>query len=221
MAENLHVRSVRFVTSAVHPADYPDLGGMPEVAIAGRSNVGKSSLINGLVNRRQLARVSNTPGRTQLLNFFVVNEHFGLCDLPGYGFAQVPGAVKAGWGRMIETYLTTRPSLRALLLLLDIRREPGQWEVDVVHWCSVQGQAVVPVVTKVDKLSRARRQPAIDNIAKSLGFLPRKAIGWSATTGEGLEPLWQAVMRLVGPPPGAAPPGAEPPGGAPPGDAPS
>jgi|JI10StandDraft_1071094.scaffolds.fasta_scaffold53793_6 GTP-binding protein len=221
MGENLNVRSVRFVTSAVQASDYPDLAGMPEIAVAGRSNVGKSSLINGLVNRRQLARVSNTPGRTQLLNFFVVNEHFGLCDLPGYGFAAVPGKVKAGWGRMIETYLTSRTSLRALLLLIDVRREPGQWETDLVHWCSVQGHSVVPVVTKVDKLNRARRGLAVENIAKTLGFLPRKVIAWSTLSGEGMEPLWQAVMRQVGPPPGSveaelpSPAGPAPEGGPP------
>jgi len=200
MAENPHVRAVRFVTSAVQPSDYPDLGGMPEVAVAGRSNVGKSSLINGLVNRKRIARVSNTPGRTQLLNFFVVNEHFSLCDLPGYGFADVPEKVRAAWGPMIETYLSSRPPLRTLLLLLDIRRDPGQWEVDLVHWCSVQGQAIVPVVTKVDKLNVARRGLAVQKIARTLGFLPRKVIAWSALSGEGVEPLWQTVLRHVGPP---------------------
>ncbi|MCB9548387.1 MAG: YihA family ribosome biogenesis GTP-binding protein [Myxococcales bacterium] len=203
MPENPHVHRVHFVKSAVRVDEFPDLGEMPEVAVAGRSNVGKSSLINGLVNRRQLARVSNTPGRTQLLNFFVVNDHFALCDLPGYGFAQVPGALRASWGPMVERYLTHRGTLRALLLLLDIRREPGEWETSLVHWCSYHGQALVPVVTKIDKLGKAKRTLAMQQIAGTLGLAPRQLIGWSALSGEGLEPLWRRVVRLVGPPPGA------------------
>lgn len=197
MAENLHVRQVRFVKSAVNPPDYPALD-LPEVAIAGRSNVGKSSLINKLVNRRRLARVSNTPGRTQLLNFFVVNEQFCLCDLPGYGFAKVPKAMKASWGRMIETYMLQREALRALVLLVDVRRTPGQFETDLIHWCSHHGHAVLPVVTKVDKLSKSKRGPALRGIATTLGVRPRSLIGWSAVTGEGLDPLWRGITRLAG-----------------------
>ena len=197
MASNPHVRSVRFVKSAVNPPDFP-AEALPEIAIAGRSNVGKSSLINKLVNRRRLARVSNTPGRTQLLNFFVVNEAFTLCDLPGYGYAKVPRALKAIWGSMIETYMLEREPLRALVLLLDIRRTPGDFETSLIHWCSHHGHAVLPVVTKVDKLSKSKRGLAIRGIADTLGFRPRSVIGWSAVTGEGLDPLWRGVVRLVG-----------------------
>lgn len=198
MAENPAVHTVRFVKSAVVKADYPDLEAMPEIAIAGRSNVGKSSLINGLLNRRRLAKVSNTPGRTQLLNFFVVNEAFGICDLPGYGYAKAPKAVRAKWGAMIETYLSERDSLRALLLLMDVRREPGEWETQLIHWASHHGFAVVPVVTKIDKLSRSRRGIAVTKIAHKLGFSPRKVLAWSALSGEGMEPLWNAVTRVTG-----------------------
>lgn len=197
MAENPHVRQVRFVKSAVVPADFPELD-LPEIAVAGRSNVGKSSLINKLVNRRRLARVSNTPGRTQLLNFFVVNEAFTLCDLPGYGYAKVPVAMKASWGRMIETYLLERAPLRALMLLMDVRRTPGDFETDLIHWCSHHGHAILPVVTKVDKLAKNKRGLAVRKIATTLGLRPRGIIGWSAQTGEGLEPLWRGVARLTG-----------------------
>lgn len=196
--ENPHVKRVEFIKSAVHPEDYPDLGGLPEVAVAGRSNVGKSSLINGLVNRRRLAHVSNTPGRTQLLNFYRVNDNLVLCDLPGYGYAKVSQSVKAGWGRMIETYLAKREPLRALLLLMDVRREPGDWERDLVGWMVHHGRAVVPVATKVDKLSVSKRRPAITALANTLGFSPRKVIPWSALSGEGLEDLWATVERVAG-----------------------
>ncbi len=196
MADNRFVTKVEFVKSAVHPPDFPELE-LPEIAIAGRSNVGKSSLINKLVNRRQLARVSNTPGRTQLLNFFTVNDAFSLCDLPGYGYAKVPEAIRAQWGPMVERYLTQRRSLRAMLLLADVRREPGEWEAQLAEWCSAVGLAIIPVVTKVDKLSKSKRGLAIQRVARQLGFSPRRVIGWSAVTGEGLEPLWRAIQRQL------------------------
>ncbi|MGK0361893.1 MAG: GTP-binding protein [Bradymonadia bacterium] len=197
MAENPHVRSVEFIKSAANPIHFPETL-LPEIAIAGRSNVGKSSLINKLVNRRRIARVSNTPGRTQLLNFFVVNDAFTICDLPGYGYAKVPRALKATWGKMIETYLLEREPLRALILLMDVRRTPGDFETDLIHWCSHHGHAVLPVVTKVDKLSKSKRGLAVRGIANKLGFQPRSVIGWSAVTGEGLDPLWRGVVRLAG-----------------------
>lgn len=195
MAENPHVKSVRFIKSAVHVRDYPDTGELPEIAIAGRSNVGKSSLINGLVNRRRLARVSNTPGRTQLLNFFNVNEAFTLCDLPGYGYAKVPESVQIAWGPMVEGYLEKRETLRALLLLVDVRRDPGDMEMQLTQAASVYGRAVIPVATKLDKLTASKRKLGLARVAKGLGLTPRQVIGWSALTGEGLMPLWDAISR--------------------------
>lgn len=197
MAENPKVKSVSFIKSAVYPRDYPEHE-LPEIAVAGRSNVGKSSLINGLVNRKRLAKVSNTPGRTQLLNFFLVNDSFVLCDLPGYGFAKVPKKIKMGWGQMIETYLSERPNMRALLLLVDARREPGQWEMDLVTWSIHHGYAVVPVATKIDKLSASKRKPGLAKIAKKLGLTSKQLVGWSALTGDGLEALWGRIERLTG-----------------------
>lgn len=197
MTENLHVTRVEFIKSAVHPKHYPDEGGRPEVAVAGRSNVGKSSLINKLCNRRHLAKVSRTPGRTQLLNFFRVNDAFVLCDLPGYGYAQVPDEVRAQWGPMVEKYLTGRDTLRGLLLLVDVRREPGEWESDLVAWATQHGRAVVPVVTKVDKLAPTRRGPAVAKVARALGLPASQVVAWSSVTGEGLEDLWARITRLT------------------------
>jgi GTP-binding protein len=194
MADNLYVRSVEFVKSAVYPQDFPELD-QPEIAIAGRSNVGKSSLINKLVNRRSLARVSNTPGRTQLLNFFTVNDTFTICDLPGYGYAKAPQSVRRQWGPMVERYLIEREELRALLLLVDARREPGEWEAQVMGWCSAQGLTVIPVVTKIDKFSKSKRKVTVDQVARKMGFSARQVVGWSSVSGEGLDSLWRAIQR--------------------------
>jgi GTP-binding protein len=196
VTENHRVSVATFIKSAVYPADYPDTGGLPEIAVAGRSNVGKSSLINKLVGRRKLAKVSNTPGRTQLLNFFDVDESFVLCDLPGYGYAKVPTHVKRNWGKMVETYLAERSELRGLLLLMDVRRTPGEWEKQLVGWSSIHGYTLVPVVTKVDKLSSSKRKPAIAKVARALGLTPRQVVGWSAVSGQGIDALWARIDRL-------------------------
>jgi GTP-binding protein len=198
MSENPHVTKVEFIKSAVKVPDYPDEGDRPEIAIAGRSNVGKSSLINKLCNRRHLAKVSRTPGRTQLLNFFRINDAFVLCDLPGYGYAKVPDEVRRAWGPMVERYLTQRRTLKGLLLLMDVRRDPGDWEIDLIAWATHHGRAIVPVVTKVDKLAKTRRAAAVQRIAQAIGLPSERVVAWSAETGEGLEDLWQRVARLVG-----------------------
>ncbi len=199
MVDNHFVKSVEFIKSAVRPKDYPETA-WPEIAVAGRSNVGKSSLINRLVNRKQIARVSNTPGRTQLLNFFLVNQSFVLCDLPGYGFAKVPKKVKRAWGPMVETYLSERPQVRALLLLMDVRRTPGDWEMQLIQWASLHGYTLVPVVTKVDKLSVSKRKPAVAKVARAIGVSADQVIPWSSMSGEGLSELWRTIQRFVQPP---------------------
>ncbi|WP_298438357.1 ribosome biogenesis GTP-binding protein YihA/YsxC, partial [Geobacter sp.] len=134
----MHVTSAEFVKSATKPANYPPEE-FPEVAFAGRSNVGKSSLINVLVNRKGLVRTSSTPGRTQLINFFLVNGGLMLVDLPGYGFAKVPLAVKKQWGPMMETYLSTRRTLGCVVLILDIRRVPTEEDRQMLQWLRAYG----------------------------------------------------------------------------------
>ena len=202
-----------FIKSAVWPKDYPQTTSSqgtlyPELAVAGRSNVGKSSLINALTNHRHLAKVSGTPGRTQVLNFFLINEHFVLCDLPGFGYAKVPLEMKRQWGEMMERYFTTREPLRALLLLMDSRRDPGDWERSLAAMGSEFGWGIIPVVTKIDKLSRSERKPAIERIARGIGVEARQIVPCSSSSREGLEQLWATLERFAGPKPNAivAPP---------------
>ena len=150
------IHSAVFDKSATRPSNYPPAE-LPEVAFAGRSNVGKSSLINVLVNRRGLVRTSSTPGRTQLLNFFTINGAFSLVDLPGYGFAKVPLAVKKDWGPMVRTFLESRTSLRAVIVLFDIRRVPREEDLQLLDWLEEFAIPTIPVITKADKVSRNQR----------------------------------------------------------------
>jgi len=190
------VKTAEFIKSAVKPQHYP-APEYPEIAFAGRSNVGKSSLINRLVNRRRLVKTSNTPGRTQLLNFFCINARLSFVDLPGYGYAKVPVAVKKQWGPMVETYLASRETLRGVILIVDIRRVPGQEEQDLRHWLALHDRPHRIVVTKVDKLSRNKQVHPLRAIAERLDC-PREALLlFSAKTGQGLESVWQAIDDLI------------------------
>jgi GTP-binding protein len=192
----LIIKQATFVKSATNPGNYPE-GSLAEVAFAGRSNVGKSSLINVLVNRRGLVRTSATPGRTQLLNFFDINGSFYLVDLPGYGFAKVPVAVKKQWGPMVRTYLEKRGSLRALVLLFDIRRSPRQEEIQLLDWLEEFEIPTIPVITKVDKVVRSRREIQIQPILEATG-LPRDAFTlFSAVTREGRDEIWQRIEAAL------------------------
>ncbi len=190
------IKSATFVKSATRPGNYPPTD-FPEVAFAGRSNVGKSSLINILVNRRGLVRTSSTPGRTQLLNFFDINSTFYLVDLPGYGFAKVPLAIKKEWGPMVRTYLEGRQNLRALLLLFDIRRTPREEDLQLLDWLEELEVPTIPVITKVDKISRSRRETQLRSILEATG-LPRDAFTlFSALTREGRDEIWQRIEAAL------------------------
>jgi GTP-binding protein len=191
------IRSATFVCSAVTPEQYPP-DDLPEVAFAGRSNVGKSSLINKILNRKKLVRTSKTPGRTQLLNFFEINELWRFVDLPGYGYAKVPAEVQKRWRPMVESYLTTRVNLRGMVWLLDIRREVSKEDLQLWDWLQAKQVEVIIVVTKADKLSKNKRNKQAASIAKSLGRKAQELIQFSATSGEGKDEIWQALRQLLG-----------------------
>lgn len=187
-----------FLKSAFQEAHYPPPD-RPEVAFAGKSNVGKSSLINCLVNRRKLARTSSQPGRTQAINFFDLQSRLYLVDLPGYGFAQVPMGVRRSWKKMVETYLQNRPNLKAVVVIIDIRRDPDSGDLDLLDWLNAYGIGAIPVLTKADKLSRNQTLSRAGLIAAKLEKATReKPVVFSAKTREGKEEIWKRINRVIG-----------------------
>jgi GTP-binding protein len=190
------IKSAEFIKSAVKPKHYP-ADDLPEIAFAGRSNVGKSSLINTLLNRKRLVKTSRTPGRTQLINFFLINTEFSFVDLPGYGYAKVPASVRRSWGPMIETYLSTRQALRGVVLIMDIRRTPGLQEVNFVEWLHHYNNPSILVLTKVDKLSKTNRIKQHRANANALGVDVDDLIMFSAKSRLGKDAVWNAIERLI------------------------
>ncbi len=187
------------MTSATTPKGYPPED-LPEVAFAGRSNVGKSSLINRLVGVSRLARTSQTPGRTRLLNWFRVEPPKGgpvaFVDLPGYGYAKVSRSERDTWRPMVESYLTGRKVLRAVVVLVDVRRGADQEEADLVQWLKEAGIAAIVVLTKADKLAKSKRKPVAVALQRELG-LGQPPILFSATTGEGVDDLWRLLTKMA------------------------
>lgn len=199
---NPQLMRTRFITSAVDPDGFPH-SNLPEIAFAGRSNVGKSSLLNALTGAK-IAKVSRTPGRTQLVNFFSCEGKdwgFTLADLPGYGYAKAPKAVQRTWGPMIERYLETRDPLRALLLLVDVRRGVQEDDVELVRWMLEAAGArsiVIEVVgTKLDKLPKSKQKPALASIGRALGLEREHVHGTSASTRQGLDDLLDHLRALT------------------------
>ena len=170
---------------------------MPEIAFAGRSNVGKSSLLNRLVGRKKLARVSKTPGRTREINFFRVNDSFVLADLPGYGYARVSKAQQAEWRPLLEGYIGKTPQLAGVVQLLDMRREPSEDDAAMLDLLAELGMPTIVVLTKCDKLSRKAAAERAESIARSLLLDPEQTIQFSAVTGEGRDELAGAIMSAV------------------------
>jgi GTP-binding protein len=187
----------KFITSAAKPADFPPPS-LPEVAVVGRSNVGKSSLINALVGQDGLARTSRTPGRTRLVNWFEIGTTppFFLVDLPGYGYAQVDQATRESWRPLIETYLADRPTLVGVLLLIDIRRNAEEEELDFVPWLAQRDKPILVALTKADKLPKNKRTLEIMRAKKLLG-LRKDPIAVSTLSADGIDPLWKGVVQLA------------------------
>ncbi len=181
-------RQARFASAASSPDVLPALA-WPEIALAGRSNVGKSSLLNRLVGQRGLARVSKTPGRTQQINFFVVEERLTLVDLPGYGFARVPREIQAEWKGLIEGYLSRRANLRSVGVLVDLRRGIGDEDRMLLDYTDSLGLDRFVVVTKIDKLARGERLQRL----RALEAESVAVVATSAQTGEGIDALWEAI----------------------------
>lgn len=171
----------------------------PEIAFAGKSNVGKSSLINALMNRKALARTSSQPGKTQTINFYNINEVMYLVDLPGYGYAKVSPSEKAKWGKMIEKYLHTSKDLKAVFLLVDIRHEPSANDKQMYDWILHNGYEPIIIATKLDKLKRSQVQKSIKAIKEGLK-LPKEGIliPFSAETKQGREEIWNLMDELTG-----------------------
>ena len=190
------IKSADFVKSAVKPSHYPPAI-LPEIAFTGRSNVGKSSLINTLVNRKRLVKTSSTPGRTQLINFFNINNAFSFVDLPGFGYAKVPESIKRTWGPMVETYLTSRKTLKGVVLIMDIRRMPGTQELEFIEWLRYHAIPVILILTKADKLSKSKQMNQHIAVTKSLGIDRDDLILFSAKTRMGKDATWAAIEQLM------------------------
>ena len=170
----------------------------PEIAFAGKSNVGKSSLINALVNRKSLARTSAQPGKTQTINFYNINNCMYLVDLPGYGYAKVSQKEKEKWGKLIERYLNSSRMLRAVFLLIDIRHDPSANDRQMYEWIVSQGYEPIIIATKLDKLKRSQIQKHVKMVREGLGLLPgTKVIPFSAVSKQGREEIWELMDQLL------------------------
>ncbi len=193
----MKVTSAEFAGSATGPRDFPR-DRRPEIAFAGRSNVGKSSLLNRLLGRRRLARVSGTPGRTQTINFYRVNGAFYFVDLPGYGYAKVPERIRRSWAPMVEGYLRGRDVLRAVIMIVDARHPPTPLDQEMRAWLDATRTPHLAVLTKVDKVNRGARRRSREITAAALGITdPEDVLLFSAVTGEGEQKLWQRVARYL------------------------
>ncbi|HJU64950.1 MAG TPA: ribosome biogenesis GTP-binding protein YihA/YsxC [Gemmatimonadaceae bacterium] len=193
----LVIRSVEFLGGMASPRGWRPENTLPEVAFSGRSNVGKSSLLNRLVRRHALARVSQTPGKTREINFFAVNGSFALVDLPGYGFARVSKELRAGWKELIEGYLRDSAQLRGVVQLVDARHDPSRDDLTMLDFLAELGAPTIVVATKIDKLKRpaAAERPA--ELVRQLGLDGDQVIPFSAVTGEGRDELAAAIVALV------------------------
>ncbi len=171
---------------------------LPEIAFAGKSNVGKSSLINGLLNRKSLARTSASPGKTQTINFYNINKELYFVDLPGYGYAKVSMEIRNKWGKMIEKYLHTSKQLKVVFLLVDIRHAPGENDVTMYEWIIANGYEPVIIATKMDKIKRSQKDKCIKIIKEKLKLIPgTKVIPFSSVSKQGREEIWEYIQSSI------------------------
>ena len=194
----MKIQKAEFVISAVHPSQFPCDGGA-EIAFSGRSNVGKSSLINTLLNRKGLAKTSSTPGKTRQINYFRINEAFYFVDLPGYGYAKAPKRERANWGRLVEPYLKKRETLLGLVQLVDARHDPTESDLQMVAWLSAYELPFLIVLTKSDKLSAKKLSTQIQRTRQILsesGDFP--IIPFSAKRGSGKDQVWKWIEKRIG-----------------------
>ncbi|MCK9478022.1 MAG: ribosome biogenesis GTP-binding protein YihA/YsxC [Firmicutes bacterium] len=190
----MKINDARILISAAQPSQYPQ-NNLYDVAFAGRSNVGKSSLINKLTGRKALARISSTPGKTATINFYEVNSKINLVDLPGYGFARVSKVEKEKWGKMIECYLSTREKLVSVILLVDIRHKPSPDDVVMMEWVKGSGFEPTVIATKKDKLKKMQIPKAVELIKDTLEV--NTVIPFSAVTGEGVDEVWRVILSAA------------------------
>lgn len=195
----MHVKSVNLETVCGVTSVLPE-NEKPEIAFAGKSNVGKSSLINGLMNRKSYARTSQQPGKTQTINFYNINEELYFVDLPGYGYAKVSVELKAKWGKLIEKYLQTSKQLKLVFLLIDIRHEPSANDKSMYDWIVYNGFTPVIIATKLDKINRSQKDKHIKMIKNGLNVKPgTKVLPFSALTKQGRDEIWDCIMEVVRP----------------------
>lgn len=193
----MNIKWSEHVTTAVSPDGYPPCE-LPEIAMVGRSNVGKSSLINFLTQRKSLARVGNTPGKTRVINFFSVENKLLLVDLPGYGYAKVSESEKRKWGKIIETYLNNRSQLCGIIMLVDIRHKPTQQDKMMYQWIVTMGKPHILVATKADKIAKAHHQKHIKEIRQTLELVPDiPVIPVSASNKTGFINVWSEIEKIV------------------------
>lgn len=190
----MKIISAAFIRSAFDRKDWVD-GDKPDIAFLGRSNVGKSSLINSLLSRKNLARTSNTPGRTQSINFFLINERFYFVDLPGYGFARVPRSIRESWGTLVEEYLSRRKQLALSVQLIDARHKPTTMDRQLYEWLTAARKRNIIVATKADKLSSNQLKKSLESISVELPG--STVITFSSTSGKGRERLWRLIAAEV------------------------